>query len=276
MRLDGHIHIGPGPVNQKELLDRMGQAGLDGGVLISLRPTSFLHGAQGPSMLERLDNVMEWTEGQRYLYPYYWIDPLEEDAVAQVAAAVEHGVSGFKIICNRFYPYDERVLEVCRAIAGADKPLLFHSGILYNGEPSARYNRPGGFEAMLDVPGLRFALAHISWPWCDELIAVYGKFQSAKRRQPDMSVKLFVDITRGTPSIYRRDALTKLYKVGFDVRERIIFGTDGRANDFGVKFLHDRIVEDDGIYADLGLDAETLDLLYAGNLRSFVGDTEAE
>ena len=63
-------------------------------------------------------------------------------------------------------------MEVFRTISQADRPILFHSGILWDGKPSGPYNHPAGFESLLEVDGLRFCLAHISWPWCDELIAV--------------------------------------------------------------------------------------------------------
>jgi hypothetical protein len=103
--------------------------------------------------------------------------------------------------------------------------MLFHSGILYDGRDTSRYNRPAEFECLLDVPGLRFAMAHISWPWCDEMIALYGKFQAAHGSRADVP-ELFIDTTPGTPAIYRRDALTKVFTVGFDVKHNVLFGSD--------------------------------------------------
>lgn len=76
--------------------------------------------------------------------------------------------------------------------------------------PSSQYNRPSEFEPLLEINGLKFSLAHISWPWCDELIAVYGKFLNAYAGNPDHSVEMFIDITPGTPPIYRQEVLTKL------------------------------------------------------------------
>ena len=39
---------------------------------------------------------------------------------------------------------------------------------------AAAEEKKGEESVLLDVRGLRFSLAHIGWPWCDELIAVYG------------------------------------------------------------------------------------------------------
>ncbi len=55
--------------------------------------------------------------------------------------AVEMGVSGFKIIFQYCYPYDKRVIPLYERIAYHNKPLLFHSGILYDGKnTSGNYN----------------------------------------------------------------------------------------------------------------------------------------
>jgi len=271
--LDGHVHVRSGPVDQDAFLGRLHEAGLDGSVLISQPPASFGLAEGDPSNALRLDDVLAWTARHPRLFPFYWIDPLEDDACEQVATAVERGVSAFKVICNRFHPWHERALEVFRAIACAAKPILFHSGILWDGRPSARYNRPGGFEALLEVVGLRFCLAHVSWPWCDELIAVYGKFQNAHTRRPELSAEMFVDVTPGTPRIYREEVLTKLFTVGYDVRHNVIFGSDGCANDYGTAWVRDWIEVDNGIYDRIGLDRETRALVYAGNLLRFVGAT---
>ena len=74
---------------------------------------------------------------------------------------------------------------------------------MWDGKPSGPYNRPVGFESLLEVQGLRFCMAHVSWPWCDELVAVYGKVLNGYTNRRDLTVEMFVDITPGTPPIYR-------------------------------------------------------------------------
>jgi predicted TIM-barrel fold metal-dependent hydrolase len=271
MILDGHIHIGEGPVKGEDLRKKLTAAGVDGGVILSMSPKSFDYAGEGITWEKRLDNLFAWAKTGPELYPFYWIDPTEEDAVVQVKAAVEKGVAGFKVICNHFHPGDSKALKVYGEIAKAGKPLLFHSGILWDGKVSSLYNRPAEFEALLDIDGLKFALAHVSWPWYDENIAVYGKFLNAYSSRPDLSVEMFIDITPGTPPIYREEVLTKLFTVGYDIENNILFGTDCSANDYNTAWTKEWIARDNGIYGKLGLDENAVNRIYSGNLKRFLG-----
>ena len=100
-------------------------------------------------------------------------------------------------------------------------------------KPSSPFNRPAEFEALLAVKGLTFCLAHIGWPWCDEMIAVYGNSSTRTLKHADAG-EMFIDLTPGTPPIYRKEALTKLFTVGYDIEDNVIFGTDCTADDYNV------------------------------------------
>jgi predicted TIM-barrel fold metal-dependent hydrolase len=267
MILDGHVHIRNQEAQPKPFLAQLAEAGIDGAALISLSPRMLPE----LSARQRLENLMEWTDGHATLFPLFWLDPTAEDATEQVALAVQRGVAGFKVLCSTHPPGDVRAMPVYRAIAEAGKPILFHSGILWDGLPSGPYNRPCLFESLLEIDNLKFTLAHISWPWVDECIAAYGKFLNAYTRRPDLSVEMFIDNTPGTPPIYRRDALTKLFTVGYDIEHNIIFGTDCRADDYNVAWAREWITRDNAIYDDLGLSCETREHIYADNLRRFLG-----
>ncbi len=271
MILDGHIHIFEKTDNHEACMQRLELAGVDGGIILSLPPDSFQKLAPTGTASERLEDLFSWCEAGNNLFPFFWIDPVEANAVAQVNMAVERGVVGFKVICDRYYPGDRRALPVFRKIAEHQRPILFHSGILWDGKPSSIYNRPAGFEALLEIKGLRFALAHIGWPWCDELIAVYGKFLSAARLEPDSAVEMFIDLTPGTPPLYRRDALTKLLTVGYDITRNMIFGTDCSTNDYNVEKAGEWIARDTAIYQDLAITDDVVTQIFSGNLKRFLG-----
>lgn len=271
MIYDGHIHImADGGVGGLKLRQAMKKSGMSGGMLISLPPRAFPYLATGHGDTRtRIDNVLAWS-GEAGLWPCYWIDPLEKDAVKQVSYAVERGIKAFKVICNRFYPGDPRAMRVYRAIAAVQRPVLFHSGILWDGAVSSCYNRPAEFEALIEVPGLVFSLAHISWPWCDELIAVYGKFSNARKRRPVQMPEMYVDLTPGTPLIYRREALTRLFTTGYDVGGNVIFGSDCTADAFDVKWTKIWIRRDTAIYRSLRIPQCTQKAIFADNLQRFI------
>jgi len=270
---DAHIHISPGKEGRSALLRRMKKAGMEGGILLSQSPSC----AASPEMLEtwreRLDNVLEWCQLSKGLYPFYWIDPLEKNALQQVHAAVEQGISGFKVICDCFEPGNSRAMRIFQEIADARKPILFHSGILWDGKPSSMYNRPVLFEPLLKVKGLKFAMAHISWPWCDELLAVYGKFLEAQTRNPELDMELFIDVTPGTPEIYRREALYKLFKIGYDVENNVMFGSDCTTSSYNFPWVKKWVSLDSKIMKSLGVSSRVMEKVFGGNARRFLGLT---
>ena len=63
-----------------------------------------------------------------------------------------------------------------KEIAKLNVPVIFHTGILWDGRVSSNYNRPLHWESLLPITNLRFSMGHCSWPWVDECIALYGKF----------------------------------------------------------------------------------------------------
>jgi predicted TIM-barrel fold metal-dependent hydrolase len=272
MILDGHIHIRDAAAGRERFAAELQRAGIDGGIVISLPPAAYR--TQALSASERLDNALAWCAANRRLYPFHWIDPLEDNALEQVAEAVSKGIAGFKIICHRHAPGDERAMPIYRAIAATRRPILFHSGILWDGKASSRFNRPAEFEALLEVSGLRFCLAHIAWPWCDECIAVYGKFLNARATRGDeQAAEMFIDVTPGTPPIYRREALTKLYLTGYDVRNNVIFGSDSCVNEYHTAWVREWLERDAEILRDIGLDSDAQTALRHRNLQRFVGET---
>jgi predicted TIM-barrel fold metal-dependent hydrolase len=276
MILDGHIHIQQNSENKTLFVERLAEAGVSGGIVLSRHPACFEFGAIDSHEFEtktRLDGLFTRTSGNPNLYPFFWIDPMEPDAEAQVDIACQYGVLGFKVICDHYFPYDDRPMAIFRKIASVGKPILFHSGILWDGKFSSPYNKPVGFEALINIEGLRFSLAHASWPWCDECIALYGKFQNTQTDVGRPTAEMFIDITPGTPEIYRRELLTKLYTVGYDIENNIVFGMDCGFDDYSSAWAKRWVGIDSAIYQDLKLSNETIGKVFAGNLQRFVGIT---
>jgi predicted TIM-barrel fold metal-dependent hydrolase len=264
---DSHVHSGEGSVDRNAFLDRLKEAGLKGSVVISRPPDGFESTDKKDDPESRLRDVLAFVDGVDHLYPFYWIDPLDDQAENQIEAAVQGGIYGFKVICDRFFPGDKKPMKVFRQIATTGKPILFHSGILWDGKPSGDFNRPLAFEPLLEVDGLKFCLAHISWPWIDECIAVYGKFLNAYSRRPDLSVEMFIDTTPGTPEIYRLEALTKLFTIGYDIENNVMFGSDCHTGNYNVAWTRNWMKRDTNIFQGLGLSNATIQKIFGDNIK---------
>ena len=254
-RYDAHVHVYPGKPNPEAYAKSLADAGFAGGVVLSTNPDP-LDDSPMPDPETAMDEAIAWASGSKTIYPFYWINPVLDNACDLVDLAVEKGMFGFKCLPGRYFPGDPKALKVYEKIAKAGKPVLFHSGILWDGRPSSKFTRPGNYEELIDIVGLRFCLAHVSWPWCDECIAVYGKFLNALTRADRPRAEMFIDVTPGTPKIYRKEVLAKLFTIGYDVAERVQFGSDCRANSYAKSWSMDWMKTDDAIYDELGVDKD--------------------
>ena len=276
MIIDCHVHTAPGPQSREEFVKQLDITGIDKVVLLSYHPSSFcregckdeaIYGApKDPG--EALAEVMKWAAFTDRIIPFFWIDPLEEDAFAQVDRAVAAGIAGFKVICNRHFPGDCRPMQVWEHIAKANRPILFHSGILYGNGPWGQYNRPLCFEPLFDVPALRFALAHVSWPWHDENLAVYG-FWENRKQHGTTSAEMFIDTTPGTPRIYRNEVFSKIYGIGCDIEDNVIFGTDCNSN-YNPEYVHSILAMDKEALDNAGVNLAQREKYYGKNVLRFL------
>ncbi len=127
---------------------------------------------------------------------------------------------------------------------------------------------------LLSINNLRFALAHISWPWTDECIAVYGKFCNVSRntvQRQNSNAEMFIDMTPGTPQIYRADAIKKLLCVGYDIDKNLLFGTDQHADDYVSNDVTNLLDFVKDIYKSLNISRETIKNIHCKNLYRFLG-----
>ncbi|MGO8951671.1 MAG: amidohydrolase family protein [Ktedonobacterales bacterium] len=83
----------------------------------------------------------------------------------------ELGLRGVKMVPSGWYPNDDALLPLYRAIADLGMYTAFHVGIFLDAKAGS-YCRPTFYEAVHQVPGFKGQLAHLGWPWVDETIAV--------------------------------------------------------------------------------------------------------
>lgn len=276
-RYDMHMHLdfplpsAPEGAAAAQLLAAMRGAGVAGGCLFSPSPKD--RAMRFIPYEERMAALEAYTRGQEgCLFPVFWVHPDEQNAQEHVLDAAARGVLAFKFICDTYYVYEEKCLRLLRLIAGLGKPAIFHSGILWYGGETSKYNRPLNWEALIDIKGLRFSMGHCAWPWHDECIAMYGKFlHHLLETEAGAASEMFFDLTPGTPPIYRRDLLHKLFKVGYDVIDNLMFGTDSVAMAYNAEWVAGWIARDDALYRELDVPERALRKVYRDNLLRFLG-----
>ena len=157
------------------------------------------------------------------LIPFGSVDPLGADAVQQAQELVEaHGVRGFKFhpSVQGFDPSSERYAPLFAAIETLGVPALFHTGQtgIGAGLPGGRGVRLGLSNPMLldEVavrhPDLQIIMAHPSFPWQDEALAV-------ATHKPNVWIDLSGWSPKYFPDILVRYANTLL-------ADRVLFGSD--------------------------------------------------
>ena len=249
---DCHIHLMPEGKDTPEMFRaKAKESGISGGIIFSMPPeTTYLWNREQPmNWKERIAHVLDFCSKLENYYPFHWIDPTQADAIEQIEYARNAGIKGFKVLCNRYMPADG--LNTYRKMAELDMPLLFHSGILWDGgDPSANLNRPGNFECMLDVPRIRFALAHVSWPWTDECIALFGKFANTHIINKDAAV-MYIDSSPGAAEFYREDIFKQLVLNRYGIEDKLLFGIDRSADAYDVRWAKFVIESDRRIFERL-------------------------
>jgi len=192
-----------------------------------------------------------------------WVNPAIDGMADLAAEALEEmGYIGIKIIPDHWYVHEPRLEPFWERMNQLHAGILFHTGILYGFEDGSRFCRPVYLEKLLHYPHVRFAMAHISWPWCEECLAVMGRMRAAaSRRAENHPWQSYIDITPGTPPHIRRQALANA--VAFCGPERIMFGTDSKAPDYMVK-QKELAQRDLAIFDELGLEEPQKQRIMAG------------
>jgi uncharacterized protein len=220
MAIDGHVHTWGGE-KPGDLLRALDRAGLEAAFLIS--PYCGEDAAAQREGLAAFARLVAADPAR--LIGFAWIEPALPGAEDEVRRAAEvHGFAGIKVMPNHWYPYEERLFPFYERIEQAGLPVLFHAGILWNFLDGSRFCRPVYFEVMLRFPRIRFALAHLAWPWVDECLAVAARMKAGAARETGGEYQMYLDISPGTPPSERLVALEKaVEQVG---TARLLWGSD--------------------------------------------------
>jgi predicted TIM-barrel fold metal-dependent hydrolase len=255
--VDCHVHS-RGPVDAAATVKAMDANGVDRLLVLSANERTSL--AKTRQNLQATAALCRASGGR--IDGLAWITPTIEGSVGLAEVALtEMGFVGIKIIPDHFFVYEERLAPFWKRLDELSASVLFHSGILYGFEDGSRFCKPMYLETMMHYPKIRFAMAHISWPWCEECLAVMGHMRHVHKSQPGHPYQSYIDTTPGTPRHIRKQALANA--IDFCGVERMLFGTDDSLpSDLS---FQKRILEMDlGLYAELGLSPSQQQQILAG------------
>ena len=130
------------------------------------------------------DEMLEAAErNSDVLIPFVMVDPWREDAgVAEAKRLIEKGARGFKFHppSQGFYANDQRMYPLYEVIAAAKVPALFHTGQTAVGQGAGagggvrlKYGNPIYLDDVaVDFPDMPIIMAHPSFPWQEEALAI--------------------------------------------------------------------------------------------------------
>lgn len=158
------------------------------------------------------------------LIPFASVDPLRGKMGArEVRRLIEdYGVRGFKFhpSAQEFYPNDRAAYEVYEAIAQAGLPAIFHSGqtgvgagMAGGGGVRLKYSDPMFLDDVaVDFPMMPIVIAHPSFPWQENALAV-------ATHKP----QVYIDLSGWSPKYF--SPLLVQYANGL-LKKKMLFGSD--------------------------------------------------
>ncbi|GAA4236212.1 4-hydroxyphenyl-beta-ketoacyl-CoA hydrolase [Actinomadura meridiana] len=157
------------------------------------------------------------------LIPFASVDPHKGVlAVREARSYIERGVRGFKFHPNTqaFWPNDRAHYPLYQVIADAGLIALFHSGQtgIGAGMPGGggirlKYSDPMLLDDLaVDFPGLDIVIAHPSFPWQDEALAV-------ATHKPNVHI----DLSGWSPKYFPE---TLVRHINGPLRHKVLFGSD--------------------------------------------------
>jgi predicted TIM-barrel fold metal-dependent hydrolase len=214
---DCHVHLSTGKETARGILKAMDACQTEHIVLFSPEAGDTIRETRrATNCLARIVR-----QGRGRLFGFARLNPTIPGITDEIHRAIEGlNLTGIKMLPKRWYPYEERLRPVYEVINQLKAPILFHSGILWGHGASSMYCRPVFYECLMDYPNIRFALAHIGWPWTDECLALAGRFWHGGLGRG----RMFVDITPGAPRIWKLDAMRKA--LAYLPHEALMYGSD--------------------------------------------------
>ncbi|HTD76247.1 MAG TPA: amidohydrolase family protein [Chloroflexota bacterium] len=155
--------------------------------------------------------------------PFVWIDVWRERAGADEAERlIKAGARGFKFHppSGGYYANDQRLYELYEVIAAARLPALFHTGQTAVGQGAGagggirlKYGNPIFLDDVaVDFPDMPIIMAHPSFPWQEEALAI-----AQHKRQ------VYIDLSGWSPKYFPPQLV---HYANTLLKNKVLFGSD--------------------------------------------------
>ncbi|WP_409463636.1 amidohydrolase family protein [Amycolatopsis sp. GA6-003] len=156
--------------------------------------------------------------------PFGSVDPHRGDEAVAIARRLveQHHVRGFKFhpTQQQFFPDDRQYYPLYETLEGLGATALFHSGItgVGRGQPGGsgmrlKFSNPMRLDDLaVDFPRLRIIIAHPSFPWQDEALAV-------AQHKPNV----YIDLSGWSPKYFPESLVAN---INGPLRDKVLFGSD--------------------------------------------------
>ena len=255
--VDCHVHM-KGEVDPQALLAQMDATGVARTLAISV--------TERVSLQQTRENLLQakklFDAAPDRISGLAWLNPVIPGMAGLAEEALcDLGFVGIKIIPDHWYAYEQRLEPFWEKMNGLRASILFHTGILYGYDDGSRFCQPLWLEKLLHYPRIRFAMAHVSWPWCEECLAVMGRMRAAAGYKTE-GWQSYIDLTPGTPRHIRKQAVSNA--IDFCSGEHIIWGSDSTIP--GDPSHQAALIQSDlKIFAEAGLDAKQQERIFSGS-----------
>jgi predicted TIM-barrel fold metal-dependent hydrolase len=157
------------------------------------------------------------------LIPFVMVDPWRADAgVGEAQRLIDAGARGFKFHppSQAFYANDQRMYPLYEVIAAARLPALFHTGQTAVGQGAGagggirlKYGNPIYLDDVaVDFPDMPIIMAHPSFPWQDEALAIALH-----------KAQVFIDLSGWSPKYFPPQLVQYSNTL---LKNKVLFGSD--------------------------------------------------
>jgi len=170
------------------------------------------------------DEMLEAAErNSDVLIPFVMVDPWRDHAGADEARRlIAAGARGFKFHppSQGFYANDQRMYELYEVIAAARLPALFHTGQTAVGQGAGagggvrlKYGNPIYLDDVaVDFPDMPIIMAHPSFPWQEEALAIALH-----------KAQVFIDLSGWSPKYFPPQLVQYANTL---LKNKVLFGSD--------------------------------------------------